>query len=152
MYSKEEKKNIKVEFWTSFGFYMKKHIRKHGNVHWTNYKTKIKDLYFRLEFNEKEAVFSIELQHPDSIRELFYEQFCELKAILEDTLNTKLIWEELYVNEFDKAISRIYMVLPDVNLFNKNDWQKVFVFFDSKMVKLHSFWIEYKEIFKNLES
>ena len=152
MYTKEEKKNIKVEFWTNFGFYMKKHIRKYGNVHWTNYKTKIKDLYFRLEFNEKEAIFSIELQHPDSIRELFYEQFCELKTILEDTLNTKLIWEELYINEFDKAISRIYIVLPDVNLFNKNDWQKVFVFFDSKMVKLHSFWIEYKEIFKNLES
>lgn len=152
MYTKEEKKAMKVEFWTDFGIYMRKHVNRHGKVHWTNYKTKIKDLYFRLEFIDNEARFSIELQHPDSIRELFYEQFLELKALLEDTIQTKLIWEELYINEFDKAISRMYIVLPDVNLYNKNDWGKVFAFFDGKMVKLHTFWVEYKEIFKNLES
>ena len=27
MYSKEEKKNIKIEFWTNFGVYMRKHTQ-----------------------------------------------------------------------------------------------------------------------------
>lgn len=152
MYSKEEKKNFKIEFWNRFSVYMRKHTQKHGTINWSNYKTKIKDLYFRLDFNETEARFSIELQHPDSIRELFYEQFTELKVLLEKALETKLVWEELYINEYDKAICRIYVVLPDVNLFNKDDWKKVTDFFENKMVKLHVFWMEYREIFKNLES
>lgn len=152
MYSKEEKKNFKIEFWNKFSVYMRKHTQKHGIINWSNYKTKIKDLYFRLDFNETEARFSIELQHPDSIRELFYEQFTELKVLLEKALGTPLVWEELYINEYDKAICRIYVVLPDVNLFNKDDWKKVTDFFENKMVKLHVFWMEYREIFKNLES
>lgn len=151
MYSKLEKKEFKVEFWNNFEFYMRKHTKRHGNVPWNNYKTKIKDLYFRLEFTETEASFSIDLQQPDSIRELFYEQFGELKTLLEKALGTDLVWEELYINEYDKATCRIYITLPNVNLFNKDDWEKVFLFFDRKMVKLHVFWLEYKEIFKNLE-
>ncbi|HRN42336.1 MAG TPA: DUF4268 domain-containing protein, partial [Vicingus sp.] len=85
-------------------------------------------------------------------RELFYEQFTELKVLLEKALGTPLVWEELYINEYDKAICRIYVVLPDVNLFNIDDWKKVTDFFENKMVKLHVFWMEYREIFKNLES
>lgn len=152
MYTKEEKKEIKIEFWTAFGIYMRKYNGKYGKVNWTNYKTKIKDLYFRLEFNETQASFSIELQHPDSIRELFYEQFVELKVLLDEALQTKLIWEEIFINDYDKAISKIHLEFPDVNLYNKNDWTKVFVFFEQKMVNLHKFWMEYKEIFKNLEN
>ncbi len=152
MYSKEEKKAFKVEFWTNFSFYMRKYSQKHGTINWSNYKTKIKDLYFRLDFNETEARFSIELQHPDSIRELFFEQFTELKVVLEKAIGTPLVWEELNINEYDKAICRIYVVLPHVNLFNKEDWPQVTTFFEKKIVKLHVFWLEYKEIFKNLES
>ena len=81
---------------TSFRVYMRKQTQRHGTVNWSNYKTKINDLYFRLDFNETEARFSIELQHPDSIRELFYEQFTELKVLLEKYEGGTLYWFERF--------------------------------------------------------
>lgn len=153
MYTKEEKKAIKTEFWTSFGVYMRKYTSQYGKVHWVNYKTKIKDLYFRLEFTEQEAYFAIDFQHKDDgIRELFYEQLTELKVVLEEAIGEPLEWTELCFNEFNQPISRISISLTGVNLYNKGDWQKVFLFFEKRMVGLHQFWIDFKEIFIQLQN
>jgi len=153
MYTKEEKKAIKTEFWTSYGVYMRKYTPQYGKVHWVNYKTKIKDLYFRLEFANNKAIFSIDLQHKDDgIRELFYEQLTELKVVLHDSVGEELKWEELCFNEFNQPISRISASLLDVNLFNKDDWQKVFEFFEKRIVGLHEFWMDFKEIFIELQN
>lgn len=153
MFTKEEKKAIKTEFWTSFGVFMRKHNKEFGKVHWVNYKTKIKDLYFRLEFTPEKACFSIDLQHvDDGIREIFYEQFTELKVLLHDAIGEELIWEEVVFNEFEKPIARIYIEKTNVNLYNKNDWQEVFLFFEKRIVGLHRFWMDFKEIFLQLQN
>ncbi|MCB9334683.1 MAG: DUF4268 domain-containing protein [Flavobacteriales bacterium] len=152
MYAKEEKKAIKTEFWTSFGVYMRKYTSQYGKVHWVNYKTKIKDLYFRLEFTEQEAFLAIDFQHKDDgIRELFYEQLTELKVVLEEAIGEPLEWTELCFNEFNIPISRVSTKLDGVNLFNKSDWPKVFDFFEKRIVGLHEFWMDFKEIFLNLQ-
>lgn len=153
MYTKEEKKAIKTEFWTSFGVYMRKYTNQYGKVHWVNYKTKIKDLYFRLEFTNDKACFAIELQHrDDGIRELFYEQFTELKVVLEENIGQAMIWEEVAFNQVGQPIGKIYLDLENVNIYRKEDWQKVFVFFETRIVGLHEFWLDFKEIFINLQS
>ena len=76
MYSKEESKSLRKEFWTSFGVYMKKYNKVYqGKINWVNYNTKCKDIYFRLDVNKKKASFSFDLQHRDSgLRELFYDK------------------------------------------------------------------------------
>ena len=152
MFTKDEKRRFNTEFWTSFGIYMKKHNVRYGRVKWVNYKTNVKDVYFRLEVTPKQATFAIELQHDDDgMRALFYEQFVELKTMLNNHTNNELIWEEIAFNKFQKPISHIYMTLPSVSIYNKDDWQKVFQFFESKLTGLHEFWEEFSEIFKNLE-
>jgi len=153
MFTKEEKKAIKTEFWTSFGVYMRKHNKEFGRVHWVNYKTKIKDLYFRLDLTSKKATFSIDLQHvDDGIRELFYEQFTELKVVLHDAVGEELIWDEIVFNEFEKPVSKIHVELENVNIYNKNDWQEVFGFFEKRIVGLHRFWLDFNEIFIQLQN
>ncbi|MCO6500279.1 MAG: DUF4268 domain-containing protein [Vicingus serpentipes] len=152
MYTKEEKKNINTEFWNSFGVYMKKHNKQYGRIRWVNYRTNIKDLYFRLNITQQKAVFSIELQHSDDgIRELFYEQFVELKTVLNASVGKELIWEDIKFNQFNHPVSCIYQELPNVSIYNKEDWQTAFQFFEKRMVGLHDFWIEFGEIFKQLE-
>ena len=152
MFTKQEKKNFNTEFWTSFGVYMKKHNVRYGRVKWVNYKSNIKDVYFRLDINPKKAAFAIELQHTDDgIRALFYEQFIELKTMLNNHVDNQLIWEELAFNKYQQPISRMYIELPDVSIYNKDDWQSAFQFFEKKMTGLHEFWEEFSEIFKNLE-
>ena len=153
MFTKEEKKNINTEFWNSFGIYMKKYNKKYGRIRWVNYRTNIKDLYFRLNLTQQKAIFSIELQHKDDgIRELFYEQFLELKAVLNDSVNGELVWEEIKFNQFNHPVCCMHSELENVSIYKKEDWLSVFQFFEKKMVGLHEFWLEFQEIFKQLEN
>ena len=130
MYSKEEKKKSTVDFWNSFGLYMKKYNRDFGRVKWVNYRSNVKDIFFRLNITNKTATFSIEIQHKEEgMRELFFEQFKELKGVLNDNIREDLIWEDLTYNKNNQPICSIYSELENVSIYNRDDWQKVFVFF-----------------------
>ena len=87
----------------------------------------------------------------DGIRALFYEQFIELKTMLNNHVDNQLIWEDVTFNKFQQPISRMYIELPNVSIYNKDDWQSIFQFFEKRMTGLHEFWEEFSEIFKNLE-
>ena len=152
MFSKDEKKQFNSDFWNSFGLYMKKYNQRLGRVRWVNYRSNVKDIFFRLSMTPKEAIFSIEIQHKDDdIRELFYEQFLQLKTVLESNIGNDLVWEQVSFNQYDSPVSRITVQLSDISIYNKNDWQKTFQFYEKRMVGLHEFWEEFKEVFKQLE-
>ena len=56
----------------------------------------------------RSAVIAIELAHPDpGIRELFFEQFKELKSILHKALSEEWEWQPETHDENGKSISRI---------------------------------------------
>ena len=152
MYSKEESRSLRREFWTSFGVYMKKYNKVYqGKINWVNYKTKCKDIYFRLDVTKKKASFSFDLQHRDTgMRELFYEQFTELKAVINDSFENELTWVSEFETEHGTS-SRIYTELENVSVFNKNDWHDVFPFLEKNIVSAHEFWNEFSDIFTNLE-
>ena len=153
MYSKEETKKLKRDFWTSFGLYMKKYnIRLGKKINWVNYNTKIKDVYFRLNVTNKKATFYIEIQHKDlDIREIYYEQFLELRKVLEDNFDAPLTWESLTTNDFDLIVSRIGLEKNEVNIFDKNTWKEAFTFLEKNIVAAHHFWEDFIDIFKQLE-
>jgi hypothetical protein len=152
MYSKAEKKKYILDFWNGFGVYMKKYNADFGRVRWVNYRSNVKDIFFRLNIDNKSATFSIEMQHKDEgLRELFFEQFKELKVVLEDNIREELIWEQKAFNQNNQPISGIFCDLNNVSIYNKDDWQSIFQFFEKRMVGLHTFWVEFEEIFKDLE-
>lgn len=151
MYSKEESKSLRKEFWTTFGVYMKKYNKVyHNKIRWVNYNTRCKDIYLRLDIDKKNAFFSFDIQHKDEgMRAIFYEQFQELKAVITESFEHKLTWDPLYYNEFGE-LSRIYVELPNVSVFNKNTWQESFQFMEKNIVSGHDFWEDFGEIFLNL--
>ena len=152
MYSKDEKKKYTADFWNSFGLYMKKYNADFGRIKWVNYRTNVKDIYFRLSITNKQASIAIELQHKDDgIRELMFDQFKELKVILEDNVNGELIWNGVTFNRFNQPISSISEELTNVSKYNRDDWQATFQFFEKRIVGFHTFWVEFQEIFKDLE-
>lgn len=153
MYSKEEVKLLKTEFWTSFGKFMKKYNTKYVNkVNWVNYNTKVKDVYFRLGIDKKKATFAFEIQHKDAgIRKLFYEQFTELKNLITESFELELYWEEETYNELGFEISRISCFIENVNIYNKDTWKDIFEFFEKNLISAHEFWLDFHEIFKQLE-
>lgn len=154
MFSREEAKAIRSEFWTTLGKLMPPPSQTEGRkVKWLNYKTGVKDLYFRMDADSKVARFSIDFQHRDEgIRALFYEQMEEFKSLLHAQMDEELIWDEVYIIDGRKEISRIYIEKRGLNLFMKKDWPELFAFFKPKMIALDEFWQDVKEIFKALEN
>ena len=153
MYDKGTVKNIKKEFYTSFGRFMGKHRSIYGNkIKWINYNTGIRHLYIRLEADKKSARLCIDLQHKDEeIRALFFEQFLAIKTVFHETMKTEWNWVESKKNETEDEISRIYIEINDINIFDKSTWKKVFKFYEEYLLKFDGFWIEFKDLFMQMQ-
>lgn len=152
MFSKEEAKELTTLFWTSFGKYMNKHKPQYAkNIKWVNYKTGVKDIFFRLNADKNSASVSIEIQHEDAfIRSLFFEQFEELQTLFKGIVG-EWTWEKETFNNMGIPSSKIFINHQQkVNIYLKDTWADCFKFFELNMVKLDEFWSEFNEIFKNL--
>lgn len=142
MYSKDEASQIRQAFWTTFGQYIAPQLSADGlKVNWVNYKTGIKHLYFKMDADKHSAVIEILITHPDAgIQELFFEQFAELKIILNGYLNEEWDWVLHDKDESGKTISRIYKQLNGVSIYNRNDWPQLISFFKPRIIALDEFW------------
>lgn len=150
MYSKQEASQLRKNFWTSFGQYMKP-LRNAGDetVNWLNYKTGIKHLYFRMDANNKEATIAIEMRHPDSeLQQLYFEKFRHLEKLFHETFGEKWNWQ-LHTNDEDgKIVSRIGTALKGVNVFNSADWPQIISFLKLRIMALDNFWTMVKDGFE----
>ena len=153
MYTKEEASQLRHSFWTTFGQYISPQLSSEGlKVNWVNYKTGIKYVYFRMEADKNTAIIAIEIAHPDpGIRELFFEQFMELKNILQDYLHEEWTWESHYTDENGRTMSRIYFQQTGAGIFNKNDWPALISFFKPRIILLDEFWNDVKYAFDALK-
>ena len=142
MYSKTEATQLRQAFWTTFGQYMQPVPSAEGErVNWTNYKTGLKHVYFRLHADNRHATIGIELTHPDAgLRELFWEQFRQVRPMLEEATGEAWTWEAAAVNEHGQPLSRIYQELRPANLFNRDDWPRLISFFKPRIMALDEFW------------
>ncbi|GAA4975463.1 DUF4268 domain-containing protein [Algibacter aquimarinus] len=139
MFSKEESRILRQEFWTSFG---KSFPRK-----WILYNTKLKDLSFKFHFDTKKALVALDLEDDLEHRIKYWEKLLALKAILLDDYLPEAIYDEEYFLDNDKEISRIYVPLEQkVSIHNKNSWRDVMEFFNEKMILFEAFFEEYKDV------
>ena len=153
LYSKDEASQLKQAFWTTFGQYISPQLSAEGlRVNWVNYKTGIKYLYFKMEADKRSASIVIEIAHPDTaIQELFFEQFKELKILLQSALNEDWHWQLLAPGDSGKTVSRIFKQIDGVSIFNKNDWPQLISFFKPRIIALDEFWSDAKYVFDALK-
>ncbi len=139
MFSKEESRILRQEFWTSFG---KSFPRK-----WILYDTKLKGLSFKFHFDTKSALIALDLEDDLEKRITYWEKLQSLQSILKDEFLPDAIFEEEYFLENEKEISRIYVPLEQkVSIHNKNSWRDVMVFFNEKMDLFEAFFENYKDV------
>jgi Domain of unknown function (DUF4268) len=152
MFTREEASRIKQEFWTVFGKYMNPVPSADGlKVNWINYRTTIKDVYFRLDAGQKSAAISISIEHGDTVlQEIYFQKFLELKTLFRKTLGEPWKWQ-LHVTVDGKVISRIYKQLPGVSVLNKDQWPDLISFFKPRMIALDAFWENAKYSFEGLQ-
>lgn len=140
MFSKEESKKLRQDFWIAFG---KSYPRK-----WLTYNTKIKGLVLKFHFDVKTAVVALDVEtdHLETRIDL-WEKLLSLKSILQSAeYLPEAEFNDSYILENGKKISRIYVQKYAVSIHNKNSWQETMVFFNSKMQKLEAFFEDYKEV------
>lgn len=153
MYTKEEASKIRQKFWTAFGKYISPHLSADGlEINWINYKTGIKDIYFRMNADNYTASISIQMTHQDSgIQELHFEQFKVYREFLESKLGEAWEWQLHTQDEYGKTISSISRKITEVNVFNENDWPSIISFLKPRIIALDQFWSEAKYGFDDLK-
>lgn len=149
MYSRQQASQIKQDFWTRFGQYMKPVQSATGEkVNWPNYKTGLPHVYFRLRAENNQATVSIELTHPnDEIRREVYSQLLAMRPMIEEALGEGVEWIETAGDEYGKPLSRIFITLDHVNIFRETDWPAMISFFKAALIGLDTFWADARAFF-----
>ncbi|NLR95016.1 MULTISPECIES: DUF4268 domain-containing protein [Flammeovirga] len=152
MYSKEEHSRLRAEFWTQFGKMLKPFKSEEGKrINWTNYKTGVKNVFFKMDADKKKCSIGIYITHKDTeVQELFYDQFIDMKSYLHSILEEEWTWELHAQNEQYQTISRIYIEKEGVNMFKPEDQPEIYEFLKPRILKLDEFWRDVKEIFQEL--
>lgn len=140
MFSKEESKRLRQDFWIAFG---KSYPHK-----WVLYDTKIKGLSLKFHFGLKQAMVSMDIEHADLGRRMeLWEKLMALQSILKEEYLPEVIFNDSLVLDNQKEISRIYVAFPNVSIHNKNTWRETMEFFYHNMSQLETFFLQYDTIF-----
>lgn len=142
MFSKQESKALREEFWISFG---KSFPRK-----WILYNTKIKDFSFKFDFDTKKARVTLDIENSDLEKRIhYYEKMQSLQNILMENYLAEVIYEDIYFLDNGKEISRIYVQKDGVSIHNKNTWQETMVFLNETMIKFEEFYRDFEDVIKS---
>ena len=150
MYSKEEAKALREEFWERFkAFSSNRRIRKKLPGNWVLTRTGVKALNLRFHIDREVAQVGIDLEtrNMDKRIELF-EKLESVKKVMEEAMEGPMIWELEYIRENGKSVSRIYQQLDEVNIYDRNTWSRTQDSMFEKMMKLEAFYEEYRDFLK----
>lgn len=152
MFSKEEAKKIRQEFWITFGKRTALMPTENGQKKkWTLFKTGISDFSFKFESERKFARVCLDIESKDIEKRILYWNKMEgLKSVLEDAVPANLIWDDTFMLENGKEISRIYCQLDGVSLYNQKKWPEIFDFFVDNMLGLEQVFNDFEDYIKDI--
>ena len=104
-----------------------------------------------MQADNKTAAVAIEITHKDAgVQQLYFEQFAELKKIMENVLEEQWTWQLHITSENGKLISRIFKQMESVSIFKKEEWPLLISFFKPRIIALDEFWSSAKYGFEVL--
>lgn len=141
MFTREEAGQLKREFWTTFGQYMRPVPSAEGTkVNWVNYKTGYRDMYFRMDADKHRAYIGVVFHQKDlDLQQLFFEQMEELRPAFHNLLEEEWTWR-LHDVVDAATVSHVYTELPGVSVFNRADWPEIIAFLKPRIIALDEFW------------
>ncbi len=151
MFSKEEAKKLREEFWDSFKqLSAGRRARKGLPGNWMLSQTGMKALNLRFHVDREVAQVGIDLETKNMDKRIeLYEKLESLKKLLEEAMESQLIWELEYIRENGKSVSRIYLQLEGVDIYNRETWARAHQFMYENMTKLEAFFREYRDFLKH---
>lgn len=147
MYSKDELKQLKLEFWESFAAFceVQPFLRGRKKI-WTLYDTKVKGVELKFDANRQGAYVILEVNHRrEDLRLEMFEKLTWYKEALERDFPDGLIWDICFVRETGKEVARIYTRKEGIDLHRRQDWGTFFTFMVRQMYLLERNFMEIAE-------
>ncbi len=144
MWSKEEAKEIRINFWQNFKRYCSKHriYRK-----WVLTGVKIKSTQLKFYADEQKALVLFQIDHKSDLRRYeIFECFQSYRKLMAADCGEDLKWEEEYMGIGEDPVSAIYFELTGVNIYCQEDWEQIYAFFAEKMPLLEEAYWEYRDL------
>ncbi|GAB1450112.1 hypothetical protein MASR2M47_01680 [Draconibacterium sp.] len=151
MYSKEEIKELYLNFWQSFKSYGEtQSMLDFKKRRWILNNTQIRGLALRFELGRKNARVILELQNKSEDRRLqIFEILERYKVVVEEGFENGLIWEFYHQREDNnQEVCRIYAQLENIDWHNQNQWPEIYDFFIKNMLQLEENYLMVKEMVK----
>ena len=138
MYSKDELKNLKLEFWESFAAFceVQPYLRGRKKI-WTLYDTKVKGVELKFDATREGAFVILEVNHRgEEARLEMFERLTWYKDTLETDFPEGLTWDICFVRDTGKQVARIYTSKSGIYFHRRQDWGEFFSFMASQMYLL----------------
>jgi len=135
MYSKDELKKLKLEFWESFAAYCEVQPYLKGRKKmWRLYDTKVKGVELKFEANRKcaEVILEINLRKEEDRLDML-EKIGWYKENLEKNILDEVIWDICYIRESGEEVARIYVKKEGIDIHRRQDWGEFYQFMASRM-------------------
>ncbi len=138
MYSKEELKQLKKEFWEGFGTFCREvQALKHHKNRFILYNTKIKGVELKFDATRDGAFVILEINlRNEKARLEKYEQFEQYKTIMEEQFPKGLVWDFAFIHECGTEVCRIYTHKTGIDLHRRIQWMEFYTFMSTEMLKL----------------
>lgn len=144
MFTREEKKAINKAFWDGFKTYChKKKIKRK----WLLSKISIKHTQLKFYADQNKALVLFQIDNKsDEKRLVIFSYFNAMRKLWDEEAGEGLIWSERFKGIDDNEVSAIYFKLDEVNIYKKEDHEKIYAFFVKKMTILEDIYLEYGEV------
>lgn len=148
MYSKDEVKILRKEFWIVFAQRCEIHPElRYRKKKWVLYDTGLAGIDLKFDVSRTEATVMIEVNSRKEERRLeIFETLQKYRKFLEEGFGDPLEWDFCYERESGQEVCRISRSLPNVDFHCQNQWSDIFNFFIDNMLILENNLMELKDV------
>lgn len=146
MYSKEEAKELRLEFWRKLESRTRRLPGQKGQIKiWILENTGIKGIDLKFDVNRSFVMVALEINHRDEDRRLkLYAKLDACRTIFEHTFGEPLIWDLTYERETGKDVCRVYKSMK-ADFYQKEQWPDIFRFLIDGMIRMEKAFEEVKD-------
>ena len=149
MYSKDEEKALKLEFWRKLHNRTRKIPGQRGKAKaWIGDKTRIRGVDLRFDVSRKMIGVALEINVKSEDRRLMlYEKLEAAKKIFEHEFGEELIWDFAYERENGQQVCRVYKQMEGDYMISEQ-WPAIFNFMVDKMLRMEKAFLEVQDYLK----
>jgi len=149
MFSKDEAKELRLEFWRKLENKTRRLPGQKGKKKkWIGDRTEIKGLDLRFDVDREKAIVALEINKRSEEKRLeMYERLEAAKTIFEEAFGKPLIWDYLYEKENGKQVCRVYVEMK-ADIYIKEQWPDISYLLIDNMLRMEKAFLEVKDFLK----